>query len=42
MREKVKGYWPRRDTGLILDREEALMAHRQMIIYKGKAENSYA
>lgn len=42
MREKGKGYLPRMDEGLILDREETHMNHRQMTVYKGKRKLLYS
>lgn len=48
MREKGKGttemeerYLPQRDKGLLLDREETDVAHRQMAVYKGTRGNPY-
>jgi hypothetical protein len=29
------------DKGLLLDREKTDMAHRQMVVYKGKGKNPY-
>ena len=40
-REKGKGYLSWRETGqgLPLDKEEMIMAHRKMAVYKGKRGN---
>ena len=35
-RERGQEYLSQRDKGLSLDRQEMDMAHRQMVIYKGK------
>lgn len=38
-REKGNRYFPERDKGLPLSREERSMIHRQMTVYRGKLRN---